>query len=255
MKPIVSFKEREIVELTLDCALVASGYLGFGLTDPWDAHAYLLSSGDEAILIDTGCGRDSAAVARRIDIALDGRRLVAIAVTHGHVDHSGGARDLSDSYGAPVYASELAAARLGAGDEDAVGLSAARTAGVYPPDQILRPVPDVAFAPHIVVGTVVVHALPTPGHSADHVAYLAQLPTGLALFSGDLVFAQGRIALLDTPDADEADYAASLRELDALDIDHLFPGHGAVALRHGRDHIRAAVSAFVRGGRPLGLVS
>jgi glyoxylase-like metal-dependent hydrolase (beta-lactamase superfamily II) len=243
------------VELTPDCALVASGYLGFGLTDPWDAHAYLLRSGDEAMLIDTGCGRDSTAIARRIDVALDGRRLVAIALTHGHVDHSGGARELSERFGAPVYASALAAARLAFGDEDAVGLTAAREDGVYPPDQILRAVPGVRSIARLVVGSVVVEAVPAPGHSADHLAYLAWLPSGPALFSGDLVFAQGRIALLGTADADEAHYAASLRKVDEMDIEQLFPGHGAIVVGRGRDHIRAAVAAFDRGGRPMGLVA
>lgn len=243
------------MDLTADCALVASGYLGFGLTDPWDAHAYLLRSGDEAMLIDTGCGRDSSAIARRIEAALDGRRLIAIAITHGHVDHSGGAGELSERFGVPVFASELAASRLAVGDEDAVGLTAARADGVYPPDQVLRAIPGIETVERLVVGSVIVEAVPTPGHSADHVAYLARLQSGPALFSGDLVFAQGRIALLDTADTDEARYEASLREIDGLDIEQLFPGHGAVVVGRGRDHIRGAVAAFDRGGRPTGLVA
>lgn len=254
MKQLVSFEE-DIVQLTAECTLVASGYLGFGLSDPWDAHAYLLCSGQEAVLIDAGGGRASLPLADRVRSALGARQLVGILVTHGHVDHSGGTADLAAAFGAPVLASALAAARLTTADEEAIGLTAARAAGVYPADQTLRAVPAVEVAERVTVGGVVIHAVPTPGHSADHTAYLAELPGGRALFSGDLVFAQGRTAVLETADTDEDAYRRSLHAVDALDVEQLFPGHGAVALSAGGSHIRAAVAAYQRGGRPAGLVA
>lgn len=243
------------MQLTAECALVASGYLGFGLSDPWDAHAYLLSSEREAVLIDTGGGRASQLLADRVRSALGERALVGILITHGHIDHSGGAADLAVEFDVPVFASTLTAEWLVAGDEEAIGLPAARAGGVYPADQALRAVPTVEVADRITVGSTLIHAVPTPGHSADHTAYLAKLSGGRALFSGDLVFAQGRTAVLDTPDADEDAYLRSLRAADALAVEQLFPGHGAVALSAGDAHIRAAVSAYERGGRPAGLVA
>lgn len=243
------------MQLTADCTLVASGYLGFGLSDPWDAHAYLLCSGSQALLIDTGCGRASTAMAERLVAALQGRALTGILLTHGHVDHSGGAAELSHLLGAPVLASPLTARWLATADEDAVGLTASRADGVYPPDQALTPVAVDAVPDTLSIGSITVHPVPTPGHSADHLVYLAELPTGRALFSGDLVFAQGRTAVLETADSDEAAYLDSLRAVDALDVEQLFPGHGAIALSAGRDHIRAAVAAYERGSRPSGLVA
>lgn len=243
------------MQLTADCALVASGYLGFGLSDAYDGHAYLLTSGSEAVVIDTGAGRAPAELLARVRGALEGRSVVGILVTHGHVDHSGGAAALAGEFDAPVFASALTSRWLEAADEAAIGLPDARRQGVYPADQILRGVPDVQTAERITVGAVIVHAVPTPGHSADHTAYLAELPTGRALFSGDLVFAQGRTAVLDTPDTDEAAYLRSLREVGGLGVDQLFPGHGAVALRAGDRHIHAAVAAYERGSRPAGLVA
>lgn len=243
------------MQLTADCALVASGYLGFGLSDPWDAHAYLLASGNEAVLIDTGAGRASEQLLERIRTALEGRAVVGILVTHGHIDHSGGAADLAEALDAPVFSSSLTAGWLAAADEEAIGLPAARRQGVYPADQVLRAVAGVEVAERIVVGSITVHALPTPGHSADHMAYLAELPSGRALFSGDLVFAQGRTAVLDTPDTDEAAYLRSLRDVDALGVEQLFPGHGAFVLSAGDEHIHAAVAAYAHGTRPAGLVA
>ncbi|MEU4014575.1 MBL fold metallo-hydrolase [Microbacterium sp. NPDC028030] len=243
------------MQLTADCTLVASGYLGFGISDPWDGHAYLLTSGREAVLIDTGAGRAPEQLLARVRTALEGRTLMGVLVTHGHVDHSGGTADLAGELGAPVFASALTAQWLAVADEEAIGLPEARRTGVYPADQVLHAVAGVEVAERIAVGSVVVHAVPTPGHSADHTAYLAELPSGRALFSGDLVFAQGRTAVLDTPDTDEVAYLRSLRAVDELGVAQLFPGHGAVALSAGDQHIRAAVAAYAQGGRPAGLVA
>jgi hydroxyacylglutathione hydrolase len=248
--------KRRIVQLQPECHLVASGYLGFGLTSDWDCHAYLLLSGSEAVLIDSGSGRQSDAVAERIDNALDGRRLVAIALTHSHVDHSGGAAALSERYDAPVYVHPTALEALVSGDEEFVGLPGAREAGVYAPDQSLMPVPRaIAVGRSILVGDLELRAHPTPGHSVDHVVYAAELTHGLAMFSGDLVFAQGRVAILDTPDTDRRSYEESIRTMNALRPDYLFPGHGAVSLARGGAHIAAAVAAFDRGVEPAGLLA
>jgi glyoxylase-like metal-dependent hydrolase (beta-lactamase superfamily II) len=244
------------VQLLPDCHLVASGYLGFGLTSDWDCHAYLLLSGSEAIIIDSGCGRESAAIGDRIEAALGSRRVVGIALTHGHVDHSGGAAHLSERFGVPVHVHPAALDALLAGDEDAVGLPRARETGVYPPDQVLTPIPRaVPVGDSITVGELELRAVRTPGHSADHIVYTAQLPTGLAMFSGDLVFAQGRVAILDTPDTDRDRYEESIRAMHRLSPDHLLPGHGAVSISRGVAHIAAAVAAYDRGAVPSGLVA
>lgn len=243
------------MELLPSCTLVASGDLGFGLTDPYDAHAYLVTAGEAAVLVDTGCGRATEQVARRIEEALRGRKLGAILLTHGHVDHAGGAAELAARFGAPVHAHPIAAARIAAGDELAIGLEAGRRDGVYPADTVLRSMPGILAAQDLELGDLLVHAVPAPGHSDDSVAWAIPLPSGLALFTGDVVFAQGRVAILDTADTDAAELARSIRALRALGPDHLFPGHGAVAVARGRVHLDAAVAAFDAGRRPQGLVA
>lgn len=241
------------MDLTADCALVASGRLGFGLSDPWDGHAYLVHSEGEAALIDTGSGRASAALAERIEERLDGGRLVAVLTTHAHVDHAGGAAELSERFGVGVVASPEVGAILSAGDEEAIGLPGAIVDGIYPEGTRLRPVARVLPAGEVRVGSLLIRPVPTPGHSAGHLAFVADLAGGRALFSGDLVFTRGRVAILDLPDVDLDAYERSLRSVAELGIALLFPGHGSIALSDGAGHIAEAVDGF-RAGRPRPLL-
>lgn len=245
------------VRLVDGCYLVGSGWLGFELTSPWDSHVYLVRSGSDALLVDTGCGRAVREVTERIDAVLgrDGV-LVGIVLTHGHVDHSGGAAALSSRYDVPVYASPAGVPALRDGDEDSVGLPAARAAGVYPPDQVLSPVPRATALPAggLDVGGLRVEAVPTAGHARDHVVYVVDLPSGRAVFSGDLVFARGRIAVLGTPDTDLMAYASSVRAVAARTPHLLFPGHGEVVLSNATRHVEAAVEAFDRAAVPPGFL-
>lgn len=246
------------MQLLPHCHLVASGYLGFGLTSAWDGHAYLLVSDGEALLVDAGCGLAGDEVGDRIAAILgESTTLAAIALTHSHVDHSGGAAALSERFGAEVLAHPEAVDRVRTGDEDATGLTQARLDGVYPPELRLAPASTVRALDErdFSVGALTVTPIFTPGHSSDHVVYRVRHGDDVALFTGDLVFAQGRVAILDTPDTDVDALAESIRTLRESAAEQLFPGHGAIALTRGWAHLDSALDAFDRGVLPEGLVA
>jgi len=96
-------------------------------------------------------------------------------------------------------------------------------------------------------------ATATPGHTPDHLAYLA----GDAAFTGDAVLGEGSVFVV----GQLAAYLDALRRLRALDLDVLFPGHGPVVedpaarldgyVAHRLDRERRLVAALGAGRRTV----
>jgi glyoxylase-like metal-dependent hydrolase (beta-lactamase superfamily II) len=124
----------------------------------------------------------------------------SILLTHGHPDHSDGARALHERTGAPVRALDPAH-RLG--DEGLAEGDVVATAGVE------------------------VRVWSTPGHTADSLSFLlmAHDDGPAAVLTGDTVLGRGTTVVAH-PDGDLGDYLASLRRLQALGGSTLLPGHG-----------------------------
>ncbi len=153
---------------------------------------------DAAVVVDPG--PDDPAHLAAIQDALQGRRLAAVLLTHGHADHSASAAALSERAGCPVRAHDPAHRRGGAGLDDGEQLS---------------------------VGGLHLEVVATPGHTADSVCLL--LPAEAALLTGDTVLGRGT-TVVAFPDGTLADYLASLERIEALARDsgglRLLPGHG-----------------------------
>ncbi len=233
--------------------LVGSGRLGFTLTDASDCHVYLLASNGDAVLIDAGCGRGAERILRQIEATgINPTQVSRILLTHAHADHAGGAAVLANLLRAEVWAPARSAHALCVADEEAIGLRAARQAGLYPADYRLAPTPVHRRLEmgEVRVGDVTLSVLPTPGHSADHLAYSAMIEGRQVLFSGDLVFARGRVALLATRDCDLQAYVTSMKAAAAVSPDVLFPGHGEVVMTDAASHVAEAIDLFALGSIP-----
>lgn len=225
--------------------LVASGALGFDLTDPLDCNVWLIDSGAGLVLFDSGAGRGVAELLGAIrQDGLDPSHITHLFLTHAHADHSGGAAPLSEHVpGMSIHCGEATAALLARGEDAAIGLDLARQAGVYPATYRWRPpavarslMPDTSLA----IGALQVTLLPTAGHSADHCSYLLRLGGHTALVSGDALFWGGRVFLQAVPDCSVAALLDSIRALSMLRFEMLLPGHGLFSLRDGPRHVAAA---------------
>ncbi|TAK26063.1 MAG: MBL fold metallo-hydrolase [Chloroflexota bacterium] len=244
--------------------LVASGRLGFGLTDDHDCHVYAVDGGEEIALIDAGGGRAVEALIENLrGDGLDPRRVRHIFITHAHGDHAAGAGPLRAALAeligiAPrVYASAECAPWLRSGDEAATSVHVARLAGIYPLDFEFAPCPvDRALVDgeRVGVGDLTLRAIATPGHAAGHLSFLMATSLRICLFGGDALFYGGRVSLQNTWDCSPTDTAATVEHLAELEWDALFPGHLTMSLRDGRRHARSAAAIAARLGMPPPLV-
>ena len=126
-------------------------------------------------------------------------RVSAVLLTHGHLDHSEGARRFAELTGAPVRALDPAH-RLG--DEGLGEGDVLACAGVE------------------------LRVLATPGHTSDSLSFVVTGPDGSrAVLTGDTILGRGTTVVAH-PDGVLADYLASLHRLADLGDVTVLPGHG-----------------------------
>ena len=150
----------------------------------------------QAVVVDPGPpdSRHLAAV-QEVLTARDAR-VVAVLVTHHHLDHAEAAAPWSSHFAAPV----AAASRAVAG----------------PAGRVLEPGERLALA-----GTAV-DVVPTPGHTSDHLAF--RVESG-AVLVGDHVLGRGT-SVVTHPEGDVVAYLESLRRVHDLGPSALYCGHG-----------------------------
>ncbi len=179
---------------------------------PVATNTYLLSEGEEAIVI------DPASKAQKMIEKIGDRRLLAVLLTHGHFDHIGAAEKIRKDLGVPVYAGALEQTVL---DDPLINLSGKYTWKPFTlkADRLLSDGEEFSLA------GCRIRVLHTPGHSEGGVCY--ELPDEGILFSGDTLF-ESSYGRTDGPDGDPE---AMLRSLARLFKElpgemNVLPGHG-----------------------------
>jgi len=136
--------------------------------------------------------------------ASQGRRAIAIVLTHHHVDHVGGAEVFARELGLPIWAHQLTADRL---PELRV-------------DRMLVDGEQLVLEDEVPSRWRVLH---TPGHAVGHVCLHEE--TAGALVVGDMVASVGTI-LIAPGEGDMTEYLEQLERLARLTADVALPAHG-----------------------------
>ncbi len=237
-----------------DVYIVGGGTNGIGISHRIDSNIYAIDGGDEIMLIDAGVGVDTDLIIRNIEQdGLDPSKVTKLLLTHAHLDHAGGAANIKNMLGAKLYVSEIEAPYLENGDEEAIGLIAAKKAGIYPDNYSLTPV-DVDLRlkgdDQITVGKHTVRIIATPGHSRGSISVLLKTRDKTVLFSGDTVFFGGTLGLLNLPDSSLTEYKDGIKNLKGLSVDCLLPSHSGFTVGCGQVHIDMAIAALEGLGVP-----
>jgi glyoxylase-like metal-dependent hydrolase (beta-lactamase superfamily II) len=166
----------------------------------------------QCVIVDPG--EDAGLILRQVAAA--GARLVAVWLTHAHLDHVLGVGRVAAETGAPVFLHPADRALYDHVPEQAAAFGL-RAAAVPPPDRAF------AHGDAVRVGGLAFSVRHTPGHSPGSVCLLGD---GV-VFAGDVLF-QGSIGRTDLPGGDLDALLASIeRELLVLpDSTIVYSGHG-----------------------------
>ena len=189
---------------------VALGQNPGAFTGP-GTNTYLVGTGPERILLDTGQGVPAyLPVLERALAAAGSARIREIVLTHGHPDHLGGVRGVRERHG-PLRVSKRPWPAMDA----AMGCE-------------VTPIDDGAV---IEIEGATLRAVHTPGHAEDHLCFV--LEEERAIFSGDNVLGVGT-TVIPVEGGDLLDYMRSLERLLAEQPTAIYPAHGPEI---GRAHV------------------
>lgn len=209
---------------------------GSGFTAVEDAAIYLVRLGDQAFLVDAGCGFGHGKLIQNIAAVLPRHvEIVYLFLTHCHFDHTGGAGAVKTEYGCGLVAHE----------KDAVFLENANnkvTAAAWYGAQLAPVMIDIKIQKEedsMRVGDGEVFLYHCPGHSPGSMVYLVCLGETRVLFGQDV---HGPLDPMLLSNRD--DYMRSLKRMRDLEADILCEGHFGVY--RGKKAVRRFIESYLR---------
>jgi glyoxylase-like metal-dependent hydrolase (beta-lactamase superfamily II) len=181
------------------------GQLNAGIipVTPFEQNCTILFDTDskQGVVVDPGGDVDRILAA----LADNSITVIAIWLTHGHIDHAGGAMDLKEALGVEIIGPHEADKPLLDNIENQAKRFGLTSGGVRNcvPDRFLSEGEKVTFDGHVF------EVLHCPGHAPGHVVYYNRA----AKFAhvGDVLF-RGSIGRTDLPGGDHASLIASIKE-------------------------------------------
>lgn len=202
----------------------------------FDANIFFVEA-EKPILIDTGTGWYTAKAVRIIEQHIDPKDIDSIILTHRHIDHVGGAAELSHICQAQLYASIEEAPPLIQGDRATTGA----TMFNMPFDKL-----DVSILRYddiVDLGDAKLKIIHTPGHTIGSISLYHEETK--SLFSGDTVFADGGVGRWDFETGSYKQLLASIEMLKNSQPKNLYPGHGPYVEGDATEHITTSLK-FLR---------
>jgi glyoxylase-like metal-dependent hydrolase (beta-lactamase superfamily II) len=215
------------------------------------SNVYLLVTGDEWVVVDSGTAGDAGRIAEEIQqggFALSSLR--AIVLTHAHSDHTGSLLPLVRLSGAAVWAHQEEVPYV----QKEYPLPAAspvmqfllRLSDRFLSGRAAPVVDKILFDGERLSALEGLQVIHTPGHTPGSICLYQ--PERKLLFCGDTLFnvhpvtgKKGLRPAIRLASADMEQVHASLHKLAALDIETLFPGHGDPILEGAGDRIRSLI--------------
>jgi glyoxylase-like metal-dependent hydrolase (beta-lactamase superfamily II) len=174
----------------------------------FDQNTYVLSEGNEAVVVDAG------AEVEDVLAVVGNKKVLAIMFTHLHFDHTWNIQKYLEKFDCDVYVKK--------GAEDIL-TSAEKNASTIIGQNITHKIPRSKikyYAEKLKVGLFEFDVIETPGHSLDSVCLLCNRN----LFCGDNLFFDG-VGRTDLFGGSEKDLESSLKKLRDIDFDRAYSGH------------------------------
>jgi len=192
-------------------------------TSLYDANAYLV---DRSMLIDVGM--DAGSIISELRRYIQPGELKTIILTHCHYDHTGGAGEVAETFGAKVAIHKDDASLLGNAQASASSMFG---------EKALSIVPDILLKGGEFFGELeVIH---TPGHTPGCICLYGA--GAKVLFSGDTVFQDGGFGRTDLFGGSTVQLVRSIERLSHLDVRAMYPGHGDAVERDASEQIKLSL--------------